>query len=79
MSAPAPVPPSLKRRLAERLAHAGFVVVMLFAVLSFTSKPPATLGLREGRLASCPDSPNCVSSLATEAGHAIAQIGRAHV
>ena len=45
---------------------------MLFAVLSFTSKPPATLGLREGRLASCPDSPNCVSSLATEAGHAIA-------
>ena len=45
---------------------------MLFAVLSFTSKPPATLGLRGGRLAPCPDSPNCVSSLATEAGHAIA-------
>jgi len=32
---------------------------------------PATLGVREGRLAPCPASPNCVSSLATDDAHRI--------
>ncbi len=47
-------------------------MVILFAVLSFTSKPPDHLGLHAGRLAPCPDTPNCVSSLATDPQHAIA-------
>jgi len=33
---------------------------------------PAGLGLRDGRLASCPKSPNCVASQESDAGHHIA-------
>ena len=36
--------------------------------------PPTTLGERDGALAPCRGTPNCVSSLATDAGHAIAPI-----
>ena len=32
---------------------------------------PDGLGARDGRLSSCPDSPNCVSSQAADAGHRI--------
>lgn len=34
-------------------------------------KPPLNLGVTGGRLASCPDSPNCVSSQATDAGQRV--------
>ena len=37
--------------------------------------PPDTLGLRDGALAPCPDRPNCVSSRATDARHAVAPLG----
>ena len=36
--------------------------------------PPKTLGVVNGGLAACPDSPNCVSSEATDTGHRIAPI-----
>lgn len=36
----------------------------------FSSRPPADLGVREGRLKPCPETPNCVSSQAQ---------GRAHI
>lgn len=36
--------------------------------------PPATLGVHDGALAPCPDRPNCVSSRATDARHAIAPL-----
>ena len=36
--------------------------------------PPAALGVRDGRLAPCPASPNCVSSQATDADHRVAPI-----
>lgn len=72
MKPPAPVPASLGRRLGLRLARAVAVVLVLFAVLSFTAKPPANLGLRDGRLAPCPATPNCVSSTASDPQHAIA-------
>jgi len=67
----APVQTSLGRRLGLRLAHAIAVVLVIFAVLSFTAKPPETLGLHAGRLAPCPATPNCVSSTATDPQHAI--------
>jgi uncharacterized protein (DUF1499 family) len=35
---------------------------------------PASLGVRQGRLASCPSSPNCVSSLAEDTVHRIAPL-----
>lgn len=38
----------------------------------FAGTPPTTLGVRGGRLAPCPDRPNCVSSQAADDdGHAI--------
>jgi uncharacterized protein (DUF1499 family) len=36
------------------------------------TRPP--LGARDGRLAACPSTPNCVSSLATDDGHGIAPL-----
>lgn len=35
---------------------------------------PSNLGVRDGRLAPCPDSPNCVSSQSTDAAHAVAPL-----
>ncbi len=40
------------------------LVIVAFAVLSASSRRPKTLGARDGRLAPCPDSPNCVSTQA---------------
>ena len=36
--------------------------------------PPSALGVRDGRLAPCPASPNCVSSQAGDAEHRIAPL-----
>ncbi len=40
------------------------LVIVAFALMSATSRRPKTLGVREGQLAPCPDSPNCVSTQA---------------
>lgn len=40
------------------------LVIVAFAVMSATSRRPDSLGVRDGRLAPCPDSPNCVSTQA---------------
>ena len=42
----------------------------------FSGQRPGNLGAREGRLAACPDKPNCVSSHAEskDAGHHIAPL-----
>ena len=45
-------------------------IVLRLAIPSL-SKMPANLGAATGQLAPCPSSPNCVSSFATDAGHAI--------
>ncbi|RUR74662.1 DUF1499 domain-containing protein [Chlorogloeopsis fritschii PCC 9212] len=37
----------------------------------FAGKRPNSLGVRDGKLASCPKSPNCVSSQSTDAVHKI--------
>ena len=34
-------------------------------------EPPQNIGIQDGQLASCPDSPNCVSSFANDEVHAI--------
>lgn len=46
-----------------------WLVTVLMVGCSGTS--PSNLGLEEGRLASCPKSPNCVSTQSTDAKHAI--------
>jgi uncharacterized protein (DUF1499 family) len=40
-------------------------------MLKFPGKRPTNLGVRDGKLAPCPSSPNCVSSRATDGTHAI--------
>lgn len=55
----------------------GIVVVIIVAYLVLrvlvvrVSPLPDNLGVQQGQLASCPDTPNCVSSYATDAEHAI--------
>ena len=36
--------------------------------LSLSAKRPSTLGITDGRLAACPDTPNCVSSQSVTKG-----------
>lgn len=44
----------------------GFLLpVAGLALLSRSARRPSSLGITDGRLAACPNSPNCVSSLAT--------------
>lgn len=62
---------SLRRRLLLRLARAAVVGLVVLLILSMADSVP-TLGLTGGKLAPCPDSPNCVSSTATDLRHAIA-------
>jgi uncharacterized protein (DUF1499 family) len=40
-------------------------------LFSFSGKRPDTLGVKEGKLAACPGTPNCVSSQATDAEHQV--------
>lgn len=68
----APAEPSLRRRIALRLGRAVLIVFAVLALLSITGSMPTNLGLTGGKLAACPDSPNCVSSAATDPRHAIA-------
>lgn len=69
---PVPVEPPLRRRILLRLARAALVAFGVLALLSMTDSVPTNLGLTGGKLAPCPDAPNCVSSAATDPRHAIA-------
>ena len=50
----------------------GCVAIFLGALAGCSGKVPANLGVRDGRLAPCPASPNCVSSMADAEGAKIA-------
>jgi uncharacterized protein (DUF1499 family) len=43
--------------------------ILVLAVLSALATRPTNLGVRDGRLAPCPSSPNCVSTQADDDGH----------
>jgi uncharacterized protein (DUF1499 family) len=46
--------------------------IVLMVVLSVLSQwPPGNLGVKDGKLADCPDTPNCVSSRAADAEHRV--------
>jgi uncharacterized protein (DUF1499 family) len=57
------------------------VVIVIAAVslglliLARMAKAPASLGVDEGKLRPCPESPNCVSSQAEDSSHRIEPIG----
>jgi uncharacterized protein (DUF1499 family) len=42
------------------------------SIFSFSGQRPQHLGVTEGKLAACPNSPNCVSSQAPDASHHVA-------
>jgi uncharacterized protein (DUF1499 family) len=42
------------------------------AIFSFSGQRPQNLGITNGSLAACPNSPNCVSSQASDANHHVA-------
>ena len=50
----------------------GAILLLVVCAQSITSRPGP--GLHDGRLAACPDSPNCVCSQDAEAAHAIAPL-----
>jgi uncharacterized protein (DUF1499 family) len=50
------------------------IVVLALNTAGCGGRVPEGLGIREGRLAACPSSPNCVSSDASDSGHAVAAI-----
>ncbi|MDP2243684.1 DUF1499 domain-containing protein [Pseudomonas sp.] len=55
-----------------RGTHKPALAVPLVIVLSACSgSPPDNLGIHDGRLAACPESPNCVNSQASDAQHTI--------
>ncbi len=43
-------------------------------MLKFPGKRPTNLGVRDGKLAACPASPNCVSSQGADEKHSVAPI-----
>ena len=48
-----------------------FIWLMPVLIVGCSGTSPSNLGLQEGRLAPCPDSPNCVSTQSTDAKHGI--------
>jgi uncharacterized protein (DUF1499 family) len=54
------------------LIVAGWAALM--TILSATSRRPENLGVHEGKLAPCPNTPNCVSSQAEDDAHRMAPI-----
>lgn len=59
-----------------------FLAILVFIIIAWgglrlmasRARPPIPLGLHVGKLAPCPDSPNCVSSYETSPEHGIAPL-----
>jgi uncharacterized protein (DUF1499 family) len=50
---------------------AAIVITAVMAILARVVKSPANLGVRDGKLAPCPNSPNCVSTQSQDPRHQI--------
>ena len=61
--------------MIRNLVVVGIALVVVpvggLALLSLLAKPPTNLGVKDGRLARCPSSPNCVCSFDTDTAHGI--------
>lgn len=60
---------SSKRKWLRRLVLLAGSAAMLFFVLGIMNQPPEGLGIADGQLAACPDSPNCVSTFSLSSEH----------
>ena len=61
-----------RKTVAGRIRMGGAFLLMGWA-LGCGGKMPEDLGAKGGQLGECPESPNCVSSFATDEGHQIAR------
>ena len=61
-------------RFAIGVGIAAVVITVVLAILARVVKSPANLGVRDGKLAPCPNSPNCVSTQSQDPRHQIAPI-----
>ncbi|KKO08759.1 DUF1499 domain-containing protein [Pseudohongiella sp.] len=57
-----------------RTTARGLMIVGLLTLISCAGERPTTLGVQNNQLATCPDSPNCVSSFEQRESHAIAPL-----
>lgn len=58
-------------RLVIGIGIVAVVLTTIMAILARIVKSPANLGVRDGKLAPCPDSPNCVSTQSQDPRHQI--------
>lgn len=56
------------------VAALALLVVLGLGLVSLFSRRPDNLGIHDGRLAGCPDTPNCVSSQANDEAHRVAPL-----
>jgi uncharacterized protein (DUF1499 family) len=65
-----------KKRIRLILGTTASIVIFLLWVqlLNMRTIAPLNLGVQDGQLSVCPDSPNCVSSQAADQRHAIAPL-----
>jgi len=54
-----------------------FMILPAVLLIGCQSTRPVNLGVKDGRLARCPSSPNCVSSQAEDEGHRVAPLNYA--
>jgi uncharacterized protein (DUF1499 family) len=53
------------------LADTAFQPMFIASIFSFSGKRPTNLGVKDGKLGTCPSSPNCVSSNSSDEQHKI--------
>jgi uncharacterized protein (DUF1499 family) len=58
-------------RFATGLVLTAAGITAILAILARVIKSPANLGVRDGKLAPCPNSPNCVSTQSEDPRHQI--------
>ncbi|MSR60658.1 MAG: DUF1499 domain-containing protein [Planctomycetaceae bacterium] len=64
----------MRQKILWAVAAAVISPLVLRWVVRLASPRPTNLGVTDGRLAPCPKSPNCVSTQAEDAEHAIAPL-----
>ena len=77
MNSENPKPVRRRSRLQWIIRRLTLVFIISFVglfVLSMTSSRPDNLGVTNGQLAKCPDSPNCVSTQASDEDHRMSAI-----
>lgn len=66
-----PVRQNVLIRVTRRTHKPALVFALAILLSACSGSPPENLGVSDGRLASCPESPNCVSSQASDEAHRV--------